>query len=149
MIKGAPVWGRHIHNFFDGNPSLFRVRRSSREALTRSVDRECDISIRRDEHRLLRAPSPMVAMTNNDRRIRPSDYWSRQIPVDTYLTTGVYRVRRDRVSPRRIVIGVEVDLEVAGPRSNTVVQRALVPNLELSVGRPEVERCGLRERAIG
>ena len=92
---------------------------------------------------------PMVAVTNNDRWIRPADYWTRQIPMDTYLPAGVYCVRRDRVSPRRIVIGVEIDLEVADPRGNTVVERALVPNRELSVGRPEVERCGLRERATG
>src|SRR5918996_280185 len=59
----------------------------------------------------------------------------------------MYRVRRGRVSPRRIVVGVEVDLEVAGPRSDTVVQRAPVANRQLSVGRPEVERRRLRERA--
>src|SRR4029450_2003726 len=149
MVLVAHVRGRPIHDFFYRNPSLFRVRRSGREALTWSVDRECDVSQRRQEHRLFRAPAPMVAVTNNDRRIRPADHWTRQIPVDTYLPTGVYCVRCDRVSPRRIVIGVEVDLEVADPRSDTVVQRALVPNTELSVGRPEVERCGLRERATG
>src|SRR4030095_4711939 len=123
MVLVAHVRGRHIQGFLDRNPSLFCVRRSGREALTRSVDRECDVSQRSQEHRLFRAPPPMVAVTNNDRRIRPADYWTRQIPVDTYLPTGVYGVRRDRVSPRRIVIGVEVDLEVAGPRSDTVVQR--------------------------
>ena len=89
----------------------------------------------------------MVTMTNNDRRIRPADQWTRQIPVDAYVPTGVYRLRRDRVSPHRIVIGVEVDVEVAVPRSDTVVQRALVPNAELSIGRPKIERWGLRERA--
>ena len=89
----------------------------------------------------------MVPVTDNDGRIRPADQWTRQIPVDAYVPTGVYRVRRGRVSPRRIVVGVEVDLEVAGPRGNTVVERALVPNPELSVGRPEIERSGLRERA--
>ena len=91
----------------------------------------------------------MVAVTDNDRRIRPAEQWTRQITVDTYVPTGVYCVRRARVSPRRIVIGVEGDLEVAGPRSDTVVERVLVPNRELSVGRPEVERRGLRERATG
>src|SRR5206468_12934461 len=107
------------------------------------------ISVRRYEHRLLRAPMPMVAVTDNDRRIRPADHWTRQIPVDTYPSTGVYCVRCDSVSPRRIVIGVEGDLEVAGPRSDSVVQRAPVSNPELSVGRPEVERRGLRESAAG
>src|SRR6266699_870006 len=146
MILVAHVRGRHIHDFFDRNPSLFRVPRPRREALTRSVDRECDVSERCQEHRLFRAPTPVVAVTNNDRRIRPADHWTRQIPVDTYLPTGVYCVRRDRVSPRRIVIGIEIDLEIADLRSDTVVEGALVPNPELSVKRPEVERC-LRERA--
>src|SRR5438034_3227087 len=149
MVLHAHVRGRHIPAFVNRNPSLCRVRRSGRETLPRSVDRECDISVRRYKHSLLRTAMPMVAVTNNDRWIRPADYWTRQISVDTYVPTGVYCVWRDRVSPRRIVIGVEIDLEVADPRSNTVVERALVPNPELSVGRPEVERCGLRERAIG
>ena len=89
----------------------------------------------------------MVAVTNNDRRVWSTGQRTRQVPVDTYVPTGMYRVRRNRVGPRRIVIGVEVDLEVAAPRSDTVVQRARVPNRELSVGRPEVEWCRLRERA--
>src|SRR4029453_9607756 len=147
MVLVAHVRGWHIHDFFDRNPSLFCIRRSGREALTGSVDRECDVSERRQEHRLLRAPAPMMAVTNNDRRIRSADHWTRQIPVDTYVPTGVYCVRRHRCSPRRIFIGVEVDLKVADLRSDTVVQRARIPNSELSVGRPEVERCGLRERA--
>src|SRR4029453_16916590 len=90
---------------------------------------------------------PMVAVTDNDCRIRTADQWTRQIPVDPYVPTGVYCVRPDRVGPRRIVIRVEVNLKVSGPRSYTVVQRVPVPNPELSVGRPEVERCGLRECA--
>ena len=61
------------------------------------------------------------------------------------MPTGVYCVRRAPVSPRRIVIGVEVDLEVADPRGDTVVQCARVPNPELSVERPEVESWALRE----
>ena len=65
---------------------------------------------------------PMVPVTNNDRRIRSTDQWTRQISVNTYVPTSVYRVRRGRVSPRRIVIGVEGDLEVAAPRGNAVVQ---------------------------
>jgi 2-keto-4-pentenoate hydratase/2-oxohepta-3-ene-1,7-dioic acid hydratase in catechol pathway len=63
----------------------------------------------------------MVAVTNNDRWIRATGQWTRQVSVDTYVPIGMYCVRRDRVSPRRIVIGVEVDFEVAAPRSNTVV----------------------------
>src|SRR4030095_13340780 len=102
MVLVAPVTGRHIHDFFHRNPSLFRVRRSSREALTWSVDRECDVSQGCQEHRLFRAPAPMAAITNNDRRIWPANHWTRQIPVDTYLPTGVYRVRSYRVSPRGI-----------------------------------------------
>ena len=75
----------------------------------------------------------MVAVTDNDCRIRAADQWTRQIPVDTDVSTGVYRVRRDRVGPGRIVIGVEVDLEVASARNDTVVERAPVPNRKLSV----------------
>ena len=91
----------------------------------------------------------MVTMTNNDRRIWAADQWTRQIPVDTDVSTGVYCVRRDPVGPGRIVIGVEVDLEIASARNDTVVERAPVPNRKLSVERLEVERCGLRERATG
>ena len=147
MVEVAHVRGRHIHDFFNRNPSLVRVRRSGRKALPRTIDRECDISERRQEHRLVRIPVPMMAVTDNNCRIRPAEQWTRQITVDTNVSTGVYCVRRARVSPRRVVIGVEVDLEVAGLCSDTVIQRVLVPNRELSIGRPQVERWGLRERA--
>src|SRR5215472_9737753 len=109
MVQVAHVRGRHIHDFLDRNPSLIRVRWFSRKALTGSVDLKCDVSERCQEHRLLRAPMPMVAVTNNDRRIRSAAKWTRQISVDTNLPTGVYCIRRDGISPRRIVIGVEID----------------------------------------
>src|SRR5262245_50438473 len=90
---------------------------------------------------------PMVTVTDNDCRIWPADQWTRQIAVDTYVSTGVYRVRRASVSPRRIIIRVEVDFKVAVPHCDAVVQRAPVTNRELSIGRPEVQRWTLRERA--
>ena len=54
--------------------------------------------------------------------------------MDTNSPTGVYCVRRAPVSPRRIVIRVEGDFEVAAPGSDAVVQRVLVPNREQSGG---------------
>ena len=92
---------------------------------------------------------PVVPMTDNDRRVRSASQWAGQITMDTDPPSGVYSVRRARVSPCRVVIGVEGDLEVAAPRSDTVVERVLIPNREQSFGRPKVERRGLRERAAG
>src|SRR5689334_21248488 len=99
MVQVAHLRSRYIHDLFDRNPSLVRVRWPGREALPRSVDRKCDISERCQEHRLVRITVPTVPVTDNNRRIGTACQRTRQITVDTDVSTGVYCIRRAWVSP--------------------------------------------------
>ena len=148
ITDGGRAGRGDVHDLFDGDPRLFRVLGpSGRLSRPRPVDRKRDVAERGQQHRHVRAAVTMMAVTDYNPGIRPSEERRRQIPVDADGVAVVDLVRFPAIGPVRLAdLGVVEHFEVSGPRDDLDAEGPLIADPRRDLVGPQVERGGLRER---